>query len=278
MKHTFIREKSLERYNCTYKDVEWFEYSEEEQQAVRQARRTKSRASPPKIKRLNDERSRKYFQWLFHNNFQKGDYYITLSFAREPPKEQAKKEFKNFIRRVRRIYEKSGVKFKYMYICEGGTGKQRTHFHFICNKLDTIDKRVLVERCWQLGYTNSRELQQYSDDGLIPLSKYLMKSKGDAEKYERAWNCSTNLKRPDEVIDDNSISRKKMRKMQDARRNDDVKRTVERIYIGWRVIDYDVGENPVTGRMYARFKLIRKERFNRRLSLYKAIKRKGKSP
>lgn len=275
MKHTFIREKSLERYNCTYKDVEWFEYSEEEQQAVRQARRTKSRASPPKIKRLNDERSRKYFQWLLHNNFGKGDYHVTLTFAREPTKDQAKKEFANYIKRLRRLYDKAGIEFRYLYVSEGRRSGARLHFHLICNGGVLRDE---IESRWKLGIANTDKLQPDAADGLYALSRYLTKSKAMAEKYERAWNCSSNLKRPDEVVDDNSISRKKMRKMQDARRNDDVKRTVERIYIGWRVIDYDIGENPVTGRMYARFKLIRKERFNRRLSLYKAIKRKGKSP
>ena len=48
LKHTFIREKSLVARKCKYKEVDWFEYSEEEQESVRRSRRTKARASPPK--------------------------------------------------------------------------------------------------------------------------------------------------------------------------------------------------------------------------------------
>ncbi len=107
------------------------------------------------------------------------------------------------------------------------------------------------------------------------LARYLTKSKAYNDKFQRAWNCSANLKRPNDVTDDNSVSRKRMRKVQEAKRNDEVKRVIERIYVGWCVIDYDVGVNPVTGRGYSRFKLLRKQNYRRYISLYKAI-RKGK--
>lgn len=271
--HTFIREKSLQRYGCKYKEVEWFEYSEEEQQAVRQARRTKARASPPKIKRLNDERSRKYFQWLLHNNFGKGDFHITLTFAVEPTAEQAKKEFTNFIKRVRRLYDKKGIEFRYLYVSEGRRSGARLHYHIVCNGGVLRDE---IESRWKLGMANTDRLQPDANDGLYALSRYLTKSKAMAEKYERSWNCSANLKRPDEVVDDNSVSRKKMRKMQDARRNDEVKQTVEKVFPGWNVLDCDIGENTVTGRLYARFKLLRAEKPS--LSRGCATRKKGKSP
>ncbi len=271
-KHTFIREKSLERYNCKYKEVEWYEYSEEEQQAVRQARQTRARASPPKIKKLNDERSRKYFRWLLQNNFCANDYHVTLTFQREPAKEQAKKEFVNYIKRLRRLYDKAGVEFKYIYVCEGKKSGARLHYHIVMSGGVPRDD---IEKKWTSGFANADRLQIDKQDGLSALSRYLTKSKAYADKNERAWNCSANLKRPDEVTDDNSVSRKRMRKVQDAKRNDEVKRVIERIYIGWRVIDYDVGINPVTGRDYARFKLLRKPNYKRFMSLYKAIKKKG---
>ncbi len=274
-KVSFIREKSLERKGCDYKEVEWYVYSDEEQTAVRKARQSRTRASPPKIKRLNDERSRKYFRWMLNNNFGAGDYHITLTFAREPAKEEGRKEFSNFIRRVRRLYDKAGVEFRYMYVCEGRRSGARLHYHLICNSGVSRDD---IEARWKLGIVNSDRLQPDINEGLCALSQYLTKSKASAEKYERSWNCSSNLKRPDEVVDDNRITKKKMRKMQEATRNDEVKRAAERMYIGWRVIDYQVGENPVTGRPYARFKLKRKDRYKRRISLYNAIKKKGQSP
>ena len=131
MKRTFVREKSLSRHNCRYKEIDWFEYSEEEQQAVRNARQTKTRASPPKIKKLNNEYSRKFFRWLLFNNFDKGDYHLTLTFEEELPREQARRELTNFIQRLRRYYRKQGVPFKYMYVTEDKRSGSRLHYHIV---------------------------------------------------------------------------------------------------------------------------------------------------
>lgn len=65
VRRNFIREKAFDARNSRYKEVELFEYSEEDQEAVRQRRKTRTRASPPKIKSLNDSNSRKHFRWLF---------------------------------------------------------------------------------------------------------------------------------------------------------------------------------------------------------------------
>ena len=272
LKHTFVREKSLERYNCNYKEVDWYEYSEEEQQAVRQTRRTKTRAAPPKVKKLNDERSRKYFRWLLQNNFTSSDYHVTLTFKVEPTREQAQKEFANYIKRIRRLYDKAGVELKYLYVCEDRKSNVRLHYHIVMSGGVPRDE---IEKKWSSGYANADRLQIDKQDGLSALARYLTKSKAYVDKFRRAWSCSANLKRPNDVTDDNSVSRKRMRKVQEAKRNDEVKRVVERIYVGWRVLDYDVGVNPVTGREYARFKLMRKNNFKRFMTLYKAI-RKGK--
>lgn len=276
MKHTFIREKSLIRHNCRYKEVDWYEYSEEEQQAVKQPRRTRSRASPPKVKRLNDEYSRRYFEWMLQNNFGTGDYHVTLTFAKLPTKEKAKREFDNYIRRLRRLYKKYNVPLDYIYVVEGKPDGDklhpRLHYHIVLRGGPPRDD---VEKLWKLGTANCDKLQPDPQDGLAALSRYLSKSKTRAEKYERAWNCSQGLKRPDEITDDNAVSRKRMRKLQEAARNDEVKRYLERIYIGWIVISAEVGTNEVTGRPYARIRMIRKKRYGRYIKLYKAIKSKS---
>lgn len=277
MKHTFIREKSLCRHNCRYKEVNWYEYSEEEQLAVKLPRRTRSRASPPKTKKLNDEYSCRYFEWLLQNNFGRGDHHVTLTFARLPSKQDARREFDNYRKRLRRLYKRYGVPLDYLYVTEGkpdGDKKHpRLHYHIVLRGGPPRDE---IERLWKLGTANCDNLQPDVNEGLTALGRYLMKSRANAEKYERVWSCSQGLKRPDEVTDDNAVPRKKMRKLQDAARNDEVKRYLERLYIGWRVLSAEVGTNDVTGRPYARIRLIRKERYGRYIKLYKAVK--GKSP
>lgn len=254
-KHTFIREKAFSRYNCRFKQVDWFEYSEEEQQAVKKTRRTRTRASPPKIKKLNDSYSRKYFEWLVQNNFDGKDHHVTLTFANAPKsKEDAKREFDNYIKRLRRLYKKKGAVFRYIYVMEGKIGGKRLHYHIIVSGEGI--SRDEIEKAWNAGYANSDRLQP-NEQGLSDLAKYLTKSQENAEKYERSWNCSRNLIRPDETVDDNIVSRARMRKLLESTRNDEAKSYLEHIYKGWRVIDCDIGENPVTGRPYAHIKLIK---------------------
>lgn len=255
----------MARYGCRYKTVDWFSYSEEEEEKVKKQRREKSRASPPKTKNLNDRYSREYFKWLFHNNFAAGDYFVTLTFANLTDKKNARREFTNYIKRLRRLYRKAGSELKYLYVYEGKSKGTRPHFHIVINKAANVD-RDSIERLWKKGYPSSKALIK-DDSGLCDsLCEYLTKEMKQAAKFERCWNCSSNLKRPDRVIDDDAVTRKRMCKVQEAKRNDEVKKYVEAVYIGWALLDYDIGVNNVTGRPYARFRLLRK------------AKKKGVSP
>lgn len=278
MKHNFIREKSLTRYNCKYKEVDWFEYSEEEKEAVKKPRQSRIRASPPKVKDLNDEYSRKMYRWLFHNNFSSGDYVVTLTFAKVTDKAHAQKEFSNYVKRLRRLYKRLGLELKYLYVYEGRSNGTRPHFHVLLNRGAGLN-RDDIENLWKLGTVNSKKLRSNNAEGICKeLCDYLAKEMKQASKYERSWNCSTNLLRPDIVTDDNAISRKRMRKLQEAKRNDEVKKYVERLYIGWTLINYYIGTNEITGRPFARLQLVRKKNYGRFVKLYKRLCRKGKSP
>lgn len=262
MKATFIREKSLTARNCRYKEIEWFEYSEEEKEAVRRTRRTRSRASPPKVKKMNDKYSRQYFRWILFNNFDRGDFHTTLTFAENFTTEEAKRAVTNYIRRLRRLYGKQNLELKYLLICEGQRSGQRLHWHLVLNSGGIID-RDDIEKLWKLGWANADRLKPDAKDGLYGLSKYLTKSMKYAEKHERTWNASNNLLRPEKnpslVTDDYKISKKRMRQMQDAQRNDEVKKLVESIYKGFELIHCSIGRNEVTGRPFARFCMKRKE-------------------
>lgn len=263
MNHTFIREKSLSRYNCRYKEVDLFEYSEEEKETTRKPRRNRFRTSPPKVKDMNDEYSRKYFRWLFHNNFRAGDYVLTLTFAKPTNKEKAQNDFNNYRKRLRRLYTKLGLELKYLYVYEGRSKGTRPHFHVVLNGSASIN-RDDIEKLWKHGRTQTKLLQP--DDGrelCEAMCEYLTKEMKQAAKYERSWNCSANLLRPDTVTDDNRISKKRMRKIQDAARNDEVKQVVERLYIGWTLISSYIGTNEITGRPFARFRLVRKQQRKR---------------
>lgn len=267
---TFIREKQMTRYNCTYKEADLFGYSDEEQKMVRQSRRTKTRASPPKVKDFNDERSRKYFRWLFHNNFRAGDYMVTLTFANATNKKQSYREFTNYVKRLKRLYAKLGLKLRYLYVYEGKSKGTRPHFHIIVNSGKGLN-RDDIERLWTAGrIRDSKRLTPDNGKSLCEsLCTYLTKEKENASKFERSWNGSHNLLRPDDIVDDGRITKKRMRKIQEAARNDEVEKIVEQLYPGWELVSWYIGTNEITGRPFARFRLVRKQTNKRR---------KGKSP
>lgn len=255
--HTFIRERSLSRYNCRYQEIDWFVYSDEEKETAKMPRRTKSRDSPQKVKDLNDEYSRKHFRWVFNNNFKSGDYLITLTFAQITNRKDSLREFQNWIKRLKRLYQRSGQVLKYMYVYEGRSKGTRPHYHVIVNNVGI--NRDDIEKLWKSGYSPSKMLRADADGLCDALCKYLTKEQKKSAKFERTWNGSTNLIRPDTVMDDNRITKKQMRKVQDAARNDEVKAYVEKIYPGWTLIDYYINTNEVTGRPFARFRLVRKQ-------------------
>lgn len=260
VKRNFIREKAFDARNSRYKEVEWYEYSEEEQEAVRQKRKTRARASPPKIKKLNDSYSRKHFRWLLFNNFSQDDYHVTLTFDDKHLKKgisDCKREFANYIRRLKRLYQKQGLSLRYLYVIEGKNDGSRLHYHLIVNGGVSRDD---IEQLWICGKRTNCDRLQLDDDGtLTALANYLMKSQDTKKKCERSWNGSQNLKRPDITVDDNKVSRRAMQKVQDAARNDEVHALMSRIYPKYKVIDYEIGRNPVTGRDYARFRMVRLE-------------------
>lgn len=265
----FIRERQYAKYGCRYKEADWFDYSDEEEEKIKLPRRERTRTSLPKIKNLNDEYSRKYFRIIFHNNFIDGDYFVTLSFAQPTDRKRAQKEFTNFIKRLRRLYRKAGSELKYLYVYEGKCKGTRPHFHLIVNKIPSVD-RDTIEQTWGKGYTRSKVLRNDGNGLCDLLCNYLAKETKQSAKYERSWNGSTNLMRPDRVTDDNSVTKRRMRKLFEAQRNDEVKKYVETFYTGWELIDYKLETNEKTGRRYARFRLLRKPKSK--------TKKKGKSP
>ena len=256
MKNNFVREYSLSRRDCVYKSVSLFGYSEEEQAAVRRARQKRSRATLPKVKALNDRRSREMFEWIVHNNFAKGDYFATLTFAEKITAQDGKRLLCNFIRSLRRLCKRSGAELKYMYVEEYGETSGLYHIHMLIGSADGFVAKRSVIQLWKNGICDVKRINNTSED-LCALCNYLVKQKSSS-KYKRLWNCSQSCKRPEIVRDDNRISVTTMRKMHKAAQNGELIAIIERIYKGWRVISVpESGVNEVTGRFYVRFRLMR---------------------
>ena len=173
----------------------------------------------PKYRICNNKRAIRYLEALVHSNFGEGDYLLSLSYDEEHKPEDekaAKKLFSRFMDRVNYRQKKMGYKnAKWVSVIEVGKNG-RIHHHVIikCN----LDRDEL-EKVWGKGYANTKRLQPTAKEGLIPVVQYIAKEfiDDDKPKNKRSWDCSKNLIKPWDTINDNPrmMSKKKFKLMQE---------------------------------------------------------------
>lgn len=131
---------------------------------------------------------------LLNANFYPGDWHCTLTYeGKEPETAEAKKELENFIRRMKREYEKQGLEFKWIAVTE--FHHKRIHHHIV---MSYIDERVIA-RQWKRGHVNFKGLGR--NRNYRKLAEYLVKetSKTMSEpgsEIRKRWSASRNLVRP----------------------------------------------------------------------------------
>lgn len=127
---------------------------------------------------------------LIHANFGGNDYCVGFDYSPlyEPSDiEQVRKDVKNFLRRLKRKYDRAGVELKYIYSIEQAS---RFHIHMILNNGRSRDE---IEKCWGMGHANADRLQ-FSEFGVLDLAKYVQKQR----LTYRRWVSSRNLVKPEE--------------------------------------------------------------------------------
>ncbi len=255
----FTRERMYSVRSEDYIEVNLCVYSDEQEKAAKLKRAKRSKATEPKVKKLNDEYSRQYARLLLNGNFGVGDYQMWLSYDEEPPdRRNAKRHFGNFIKRLARLYRKYDIEFKWFGVTEHGAVSGRIHHHLVIP--GGID-RNMIEELWGNGIANCKRLQKnQSGKWLNDFARYIMKSQENAEKSERVFSHSQNLVKPDvRVCDNDRINRRRLRQLVEAKRNDEVKKAAEQIYKGYQLIDARVDFNSVTGLPFAHVIMARRE-------------------
>lgn len=218
----FIQEKRLSV--GIYQEVDIIPLTDDVLKGTRGRHKKRKEVLPrPAQQNNNDKKSRRYFGLLAKGNFTKDDYYLTLTFNSESlPRtpEQAKKIVKDtFLRKVRGLYAKAEIPFKYLMVMESQEDEdklKRIHFHML---ISGGVSRDLVEGCWctgrgkkrkSLGRTNARLIQPDSD-GITALVNYL-KKEPRWKKGIKTWSGSRNLERPIKQTNNNKYSRRKIEK------------------------------------------------------------------
>jgi hypothetical protein len=162
---------------------------------VRECRAGRKQQTTDQQKAINRQHAAGKLAMLIANNFQPGDWYLTMTTAGgKLTGEEAKKALDNFIVSLRRYYKRKGEELKYIAVLENLTGRARPHGHMLINALNTEDMEI-IKKHWTLGRVKI-ELFGGDIDDCTNLAAYFKKE--DVEEHSGRVRTSHNLVRPEE--------------------------------------------------------------------------------
>lgn len=143
----------------------------------------KRKESTEARKNLNDRNSRKKLMRLVHENFYEGDYWMTLTYEKDPKDlDEAKKLANYYFRSINRLRKKKGLeRAKYVYVIEEGTyGTERFHIHAVMDNGLSKDE---VEEKWIYGMTNIKTMKyRGKEENFLGITGYMVK---DPKVYKK---------------------------------------------------------------------------------------------
>jgi hypothetical protein len=247
------REKRI--YSGDYFEAEIYQVPESE---TRKPRKIKEHVSSPTQKNLNNKNSIKYLIRVINTNFTDNDIHLTLTYdPKNYPlsEEEAKKDMRNFIRRVQRYCKKHNLSSpKYIYIFEYKDPTKykkgiRMHHHVIISGHIGRDE---LEKIWKKGRANAKRLQA-DEFGYEGLARYVSKNPKGSKKYIP----SRNLEKPTIKVNDHKYSKRKVEKL--ARTPED-RKVFEELYKGYTFTQCEVAYNDLTGTsLYIKMRTYKKE-------------------
>ncbi len=211
-------------------------------------RQKKRKATPEQIKKQNQRNKEKRIRRKIKANFQEGDYFMTLTCAKDkrpPTMAQAKQEFTKFIRKVRDECKKDGFTIKWMKNIEMGK-KKAVHCHLLVTRVPGIEQ--IVRKYWTYGGVHMQLLYEQGD--FKDLAPYLCKTpQTDQSLQECSYSCSKNM-----------VTIEPEKEIIDSREITDPPRPRKGFYLDKESMVE--GINPVTGYKYRHYTWIR---LNRRI-------------
>ncbi len=206
------------------------------------ARGAKAHPSKEVQKKLNQKNSARRLTWLIQNNFGANDYAVGLNYPSQLDitPDRAIRLIKNWLRRVKRKFEKQGLEFQYIYSTELGTKNHRPHHHVICS--GALGAKILKEE-WDKQFESFKTTDRtsfthykhliFTRTGLAELAFYIGK---DPSLAYRSYSCSKNLQQPEQTKRDGRISGKKLQELRTDCFNAE---EFEKLYPGYEFVDAD---------------------------------------
>lgn len=219
------------------------------------SRRKKSKPTPETQQRLNEKRAEGKFIRLLNANFGSEDLKVELTYSPEhlpETDEEAAKELRNFLRRVKRYRERYGLtELKYLAVTEKGSRSGRYHHHLVIS--GGMSVRDLVD-LWGKGIVGTDYLQ-LNENGLADLGVYMMKQVRSTP-FKRKWTGSKNLIHPEPKQRDGRFSKRQVREL--AKDTDD-RTEFDKLYPGYLYSQAKVVYSDINGGWYIYARYYREE-------------------
>ena len=144
--------------------------------------------------KVNDERAFKKCRLLVNENFRVGDYWLTFTFASEfkPSFDLLTEEYPKMIRKLRTLYRRVDVEFK--YISPAIDYGRRPHLHMLLPQGVALSD---IHEAWPFGRIHIKLLDE--SGSYYKLAEYIFNHGGEDYRGKR-WNQSKNLKTPVEKV------------------------------------------------------------------------------
>jgi hypothetical protein len=157
-------------------------------------RKPKTNLTAEAVQKNNDRLAARDLTLLINANFGEDDAHVTLTYrGDEPTEEQAAKDRRNFVSRLRRQMKKRGEDLKYIVVTE--YLNRRIHHHIIVNTQDVS----LITKTWGKGRVKIVALDETGQ--YKKLGEYLIKEttktiRDPESMHKRRYTASRNLVRP----------------------------------------------------------------------------------
>lgn len=191
---------AFQRKTYTFPEaIEVEEYHRGRYGAPGMRRKKKAFATPEQIARRNAYNKMVRCRRKLRQHFRKNDLFVTLTYRREDrpaDMEEAKREFAEFIRRVRKRFRRAGHELKWICNIENGT-KGAWHIHLVVNRIPDVE--VIINEAWIHGIVDLRLI----DGNMAKLAPYLTKEPCTEKRIrESSYSSSRNLPIPEPKVKD----------------------------------------------------------------------------
>lgn len=146
------------------------------------------------VKKNNQRIAERKLTMLLNHNFKNNDLHVTLTYNREPSKEEAKDTLTKFLRNLRNYCKRNQIEFKYIHVTE--YENKRIHHHVVINNLDL----QVINKYWKVGFVKVSMLDESGN--YKKLAEYLIKEtsktfRNQDSPVKQRYSCSRTIVTPE---------------------------------------------------------------------------------